>query len=434
MKKPVLLIVLFSILLTQLARAQQPLKFSKTEDGLEYAFIKGKPKTGKKLAGKGDYIKISMEVRIKDSVIYTTGDHPFEHFLDRNLKNENAYLFGTPYEGLHMMRKGDSAVYRVNAGHFINVQKLSPRPKYDTTQYLYWYIKALDFESREAYEKRKQKERKSATQNFTRIDSFLDYKIISLGKGSQVANVGDHLTLKINYKINDSLVFTSNSFDNGNPVPQQIIKPMATGDLSKGFLQLQEGDSAIFRVKAKHYAKMTTMPIPAGVDSNDYHTWEVKVVTHLTQEERTAQQLEMMTRQNKIDDKVIQEYLHAKKYKDYKKTETGLYIITLKKGNGTFPEVEDKVAVNYTGMLTDGTVFDSNTDPKFNHVDPLTFSVGTRQVIRGWDEGLQHIDKGGRAVLIIPSSLAYGERGAGGQIPPNAVLIFEIELLDVNKK
>ncbi len=434
MKKPALLIVFFAILCAQLSHAQQPLQFSKTENGLEYAFIKGKPRTGKKFAGKGDYIKISMDVKIKDSLLYTTGSHPFEHFLDRNISNENAYLFGTPYEGLHMMRKGDSAVFRVNAGHFINVQKLSPRPKYDTTQYLYWYIKALDFESLDNYRKRKNKERRHATKDFTHIDSFLEYKIISLGKGGQVASIGDYLTLVINYKVNDSLVFTSNSFDNGKPVPQQIIKPMVTGDISKGFLQLQEGDSAIFRMKAKHYAKMTSMAIPKGVDSNDYHTWEVKIVTHLNQEQRTAQQLEMMTRQNKIDDKVILDYMQSKGYKDYKKTASGLYVIIQKKGNGVYPEVEDKVAVNYTGMLTDGTVFDSNTDPAFNHVEPIVFSLGTRQVIKGWDEGLQHVDQGGKALLLIPSSLAYGDRGAGGQIPPNAVLIFEVELLDINKK
>ena len=88
------------------------------------------------------------------------------------------------------------------------------------------------------------------------------------------------------------------------------------------------------------------------------------------------------------------------------------------------PGPKTKVTVHYTGMLLDGTIFDSSVQ----RGEPATF--GLNQVIKGWQEAVPLLSKGGKGKFIIPSSLAYGARGAGGTIPPNAVLIFEIELLD----
>jgi len=88
------------------------------------------------------------------------------------------------------------------------------------------------------------------------------------------------------------------------------------------------------------------------------------------------------------------------------------------------------VTVNYTGTLTDGTIFDSNTDPKFGHVEPFTFSLGAGQVIQGWDQGVAGMKIGGKRKLTIPASLGYGAQSVG-TIPANSTLIFEVELLKV---
>ena len=85
------------------------------------------------------------------------------------------------------------------------------------------------------------------------------------------------------------------------------------------------------------------------------------------------------------------------------------------------------VSVHYTGYLEDGSIFDSSID----RGEPIAFPVGTGRVIAGWDEGIMLLNVGGKARLIIPSQLAYGEKGAGNIIPPNATLIFDVELLDV---
>ena len=102
-----------------------------------------------------------------------------------------------------------------------------------------------------------------------------------------------------------------------------------------------------------------------------------------------------------------------------------LFIIT-EEGDGVNPPVGSKVKVHYSGTLLDGTKFDSSYD----RGEPFTFELGVGQVIKGWDEGIALLSKGSKGVLYIPSTLAYGSNGAGGIIPPNAVLIFEVELVD----
>ncbi len=110
------------------------------------------------------------------------------------------------------------------------------------------------------------------------------------------------------------------------------------------------------------------------------------------------------------------------------KTDSGLEIIMIAEGDGPKPDVGSIVKVHYTGTLEDGTKFDSSVD----RGEPIAFPLGQGKVIRGWDEGIALLNKGGKAKLIIPSELGYGAQGAGGGvIPPNATLIFEVELVDI---
>jgi peptidylprolyl isomerase len=109
-------------------------------------------------------------------------------------------------------------------------------------------------------------------------------------------------------------------------------------------------------------------------------------------------------------------------------TSSGLKYIDVEKGEGETPKKGQKVTVHYTGTLENGTKFDSSRD----RGQPFSFTIGVGQVIKGWDEGVGTMKVDGRRTLIIPPDLGYGSRGAGGVIPPNATLIFDVELLGIN--
>lgn len=110
------------------------------------------------------------------------------------------------------------------------------------------------------------------------------------------------------------------------------------------------------------------------------------------------------------------------------KTVSGLQYADLVPGSGNSPKQGKKVTVHYTGWLTNGTKFDSSVDRN----EPFTFVIGAGQVIPGWDEGVMSMKIGGKRKLVIPPELGYGAGGAGGVIPPNATLVFEVILLDIN--
>ena len=111
---------------------------------------------------------------------------------------------------------------------------------------------------------------------------------------------------------------------------------------------------------------------------------------------------------------------------------SGVTTTVIKEGTGATAKTGDTVSMKYTGTLSDGTVFDSNIDPKFGHVQPFTFTLGAGRVIKGWDEGIVGMKTGEERKLVISPDYAYGANGIPGVIPPNATLTFDVTLLSIS--
>ncbi|MDP3372173.1 MAG: FKBP-type peptidyl-prolyl cis-trans isomerase [Candidatus Paracaedibacteraceae bacterium] len=124
---------------------------------------------------------------------------------------------------------------------------------------------------------------------------------------------------------------------------------------------------------------------------------------------------------------IVGAYHFMPEHLDYTQTDTALQFKDTKVGDGVSPKKGQTVIVHYTGRLTNGQVFDSS----HKRNQPFKFQIGIGQVIKGWDEGVMSMKVGGTRTLVIPPELGYGSRGAGGLIPPNATLEFDVELLGV---
>ncbi|MBL7765676.1 MAG: FKBP-type peptidyl-prolyl cis-trans isomerase [Chitinophagaceae bacterium] len=273
-----------------------------------------------------------------------------------------------------------------------------------------------------------------AQKSFTKLKSGLEYKIIKDVPGDKKAVEGSMITMHIRTSLNDSTLFDSYKMNNNEPVPATISKPQANGDVMEGLTLLSAGDSAQFRTPVDSIFR-NGQTIPPFAKSGDFVIFTVKMITVKTQKEAKEEQEKAAKEQIAIDDKLIQDYIIANQLKAIK-TPSGLYYVITQKGSGANAVAGQKVTMNYTGKLTDGSVFDSNTDPKFSHVQPFEFALGSGQVIKGWDEGIALLNKGAKAILIIPSPLAYGNRSMPGNpnnpkgIPANSVLVFDVEMVD----
>ncbi len=155
--------------------------------------------------------------------------------------------------------------------------------------------------------------------------------------------------------------------------------------------------------------------VRVGTEAQDWNAVEAFRTFEGEREKRIAAEKE---KQKELLDKVAA---------GYDETNSGLRYKILQEANGKKAAKGDMVSVHYKGQLLDGTVFDSS----YKRKEPIDFTIGVGQVIPGWDEGIQLLKVGEKARLVIPSSLAYGESGAGGVIPPNATLIFDVELMNV---
>ena len=243
----------------------------------------------------------------------------------------------------------------------------------------------------------------------------------------------------------DSLVHQAD--DGGVLISPEFKK----GSIEEGLRTLSNGDSVMYLMNVDSFFTYNHMEVPPFLKKNQDLRFVFKVLRVASKEEVALEmnERELSMNREKLkqaeqykaelladpsvkaqlakDEILLQEYL-KKNNIIAERTPNGVYYQILKKGNGVLNVVGEKVNVYYTGKFLDGAVFDTN--PVGSGRPPFSFVLGGMEVIMGWDEGLAFLRKGDKAVLYIPSVLAYGEDGAGQVIPPNTCLIFEVEIVE----
>ncbi len=268
------------------------------------------------------------------------------------------------------------------------------------------------------------------TVGFSQLESGLRYKVVKHGTGTRHPQIGDHIEMHIHVHIKDSVLFDSRHMNNNKPVPYQVLAPTYKGDPIEGFMQLVAGDSALIRLPVDSILKQGKQVMP-GMKEGDIQAYDMVLVSVMSDEDYKKDQNEKSTRQKAIDEDRLKAYFKANGINAIR-TATGLYYTIKKHGKGENVKPGEYASVNYTGrLLGDDKAFDSNTDPEFHHPEPFVVCVGTGSVIKGWDEGLALYKKGAKGTLYIPSGLAYGSQDRSPTIPPNSILVFDVEIAKI---
>jgi FKBP-type peptidyl-prolyl cis-trans isomerase FkpA len=246
----------------------------------------------------------------------------------------------------------------------------------------------------------------------------------------------------------DSVMANSNDYSNQIAVLDSTSIPP---NIYKIFSQCRKGDSLVLKMKTDSMyldPRSGQLNLPPGIKKgqyvltcyklqNSYATRAeadsvFKILSAQAQAKVKVKEKELLVK----DDKTIKEYLEKNKITAEKAPE-GTYVQVITPGTGNKIDTSVEVKVNYTGKTLSnlsGKAFDSNTDPSFQHVEPYPVMMWAPQVVKGWVDGLTMLNKGAKAKFYIPSTLGYGQQGNGGEIKPNDILVFDIEVVDVVSK
>ncbi len=271
----------------------------------------------------------------------------------------------------------------------------------------------------------------SGTKKFQTTESGIEYKIVKTEKDAVAPNIGDYLVVDLDqYWIdglgNDSLLFSSKDIPEDLRIPH--MESTSEGSVEEAFALLKKGDSAVFRIDAFSFFTSRKITPPEFMKEGDKFEFRMILKDVKTEEEMMQERDDFIKTQIEAESKMLNEYIATNNITETP-TQSGLYFIEIEEGTGKQAVAGDSVSVHYTGSLLNGNVFDSSVQ----RGEPIGFNLGVQGVIAGWDEGVAMMKVGGKAKLIIPSLIGYGERDMG-VIPPFSTLVFEVELVEVFKK
>ncbi len=428
--------------------------FKKSESGIFYKFYEKSKDTLK--ANEGSILTMNIRYRLKiadkDSVLFNSSDmaKPFE------IELKKSEFKGDIYEAFGMLHKGDSATFIINANDFFTKTAKYPQlpPGIDSTSMMYFDVRLLNSETLEARNKaetEKAEKLKSeepaklqeylTKNNVTAVPSASGIYIITqnpgTGRGIQKTDfVKMNLTVT---SIEGKKIFST--LDKNKPITFEYGQPFDTKGLDEAIGTMKKGSKATVIVPSAMGFGEKGRKDMTGTDIIEPYSpvvYEVEVLDLKTKAENDAAKKTEEANAKKTSAEaqskeplLIQQYVKDNNI-TAKPNGSGIYYIEKVKGKGPKATAGKKVKVHYTGKLLNGKVFDSSVDKKPS--TPYEFVLGQGQVIPGWDEAILMMSAGGKATVIIPSKLAYGERGAGNDIPPFSPLVFDLELINISDK
>lgn len=282
----------------------------------------------------------------------------------------------------------------------------------------------------------------NASAQFQRTAKGVQYQIISTTPGVKIKQ-NDVITFNATQATDaDSVLFST--YKQGQPIKVQVHPSTNIADLMDLFPLMSVNDSAIVKVPVDSVFKGHETEMPPIFKKGGSLIFKLKIIGVQTLEQAMAERNAAMEKVKAEGEKVkatemvtLANYIKTKGIVA-KTTPSGLHYVVKSAGIKPKPLNGDTVYVNYTGRTLDGKVFDSSVeaDAKAGGLnqpgrtyEPISFALGTGRVIKGWDEGLALLNEGSKATFIIPSALAYGERGAGEDIKPYSTLVFDVELV-----
>jgi FKBP-type peptidyl-prolyl cis-trans isomerase FkpA len=256
---------------------------------------------------------------------------------------------------------------------------------------------------------------------FQEHTSGLQYSFIEMNPRGKTPTSGDILLLSIKYFTEGGL-----QVDESSSYRLQLTKPIYQGDLYTGLAITQVGDSVHFILDAVNYYRNTRKrELPEEFVAGEKILIQIRLKSIVEVESLKAERLGIYHTDEEQELRLLKEFV-SKANVQVEPSSSGLYVIILKEGSGPKAEKGQTLSVHYTGKTIDGKIFDSS----LTRGPPMSFTLGKGKVIRGWEEGFAHLNKGARARFIIPSSLAYGKEGYGRELLPFSSLVFDVELLD----
>jgi FKBP-type peptidyl-prolyl cis-trans isomerase len=267
--------------------------------------------------------------------------------------------------------------------------------------------------------------------DFKKTKGGMPYKLYASKKGKKV-EIGKFIKVHVTQQINDSMMFTTHT---GIPAYFQVAAPVEKYDITEILTSLKEGDSVMaIQMMDTFIRRDPSIVQRTKFKKGDKVITTFKVLKVFDRADDYLQDEEAEKRAVIVKEEAVVKAHLQKNNVTGIRTPNGAYVEILSQGNGAQVDSGKYVKVNYTGRTFAGKAFDSNVDTSFHHTEPMGFTVGVGQMIRGFDEGVQFLKVGSKARIYMPSMLAYGPQPPSPEIKPYEHLVFDVEVLEVLDK